>query len=71
MEERLIVRRNRTKQSKSLAERLLEAASHARLAAAKLPAGSEREILLRSAVDSEAAAAIDKWLSSPGLRPPR
>jgi len=71
MEDRLIVPRKRIKQSKSLEERLLGFVNSAREAARKLPPGAERKKLLRSALDGEAAAAINRWLSSPGLRPPK
>lgn len=70
MEDHVIIRRKRTKQEFSLHERLLVAAKDARLAAKKLPPGKERETLLRSARESEAAAAINNWICSPGLRPP-
>jgi hypothetical protein len=70
MEERSIVRRKRTKHELSFEERLLGAARDARSAARKLPPGKEREILLRSARESEAAVAINRWISSPGLRAP-
>jgi len=71
MEDRLIVRRRRTKHELSFEERLLGAAQDARSAARKLPPGKERQILLRSARESEAAAAINRWISSPGLRTPK
>ena len=71
MENRVSVRRNRTKHELSFEDRLLDAARDARLAARKLPPGKERETLLRSARESEAAAAINRWISSPGLRAPK
>jgi hypothetical protein len=71
MEGRQIIRRNRTKQSKSLQERLLSMARDAREAAGVLPPGEEQARLLQSALDTEAAAAIDRWLASPGLRSPK
>ena len=71
MEDRPIVRRKRTKHELSFEERLLGAAQDARTAARKLPPGKEREILLRSARESEAAVTINRWISSPGLRAPK
>ena len=71
MEDRPIVRRKRTKHELSFEERLLGAAEDARTAARKLPPGKEREILLRSARESEAAVTINRWISSPGLRAPK
>ena len=37
---------------------------------ARLPPGKKREMLLRQARASEMAVQIDRWISSPGLRPP-
>ncbi len=71
MERHPIIRRKRVKHALTFEERLLSAASKAREKARKLTPGREREMLLRSARDSEAAAQINKWISSPGLRPPR
>lgn len=69
MEERQIIRRKRVKQDMSLEERLLGAAKAAREKARKLPPGREREMLLRSARDTEAAAQINRWISSPDVKP--
>jgi len=70
MKESPIVRRNRVKHTLSIEERLLGAARRAREAAGKLPPGKDREMLFRSARDKEAAAELNRWISSPGLRPP-
>jgi hypothetical protein len=41
-------------------------------AALILPSGDERDALLHRAVRMEAASLVlDRWMSSPGLRPPR
>jgi hypothetical protein len=64
-------KRNRAKQVLSLEERLLEASRTARDTARKLPPGKERATLLRSARESEAAAQINAWISSPRPRPAR
>jgi hypothetical protein len=71
MEERQIIKRKRVKHVLTFEERLLDTARQAREAARKLPPGKKREILLRSARDSEAAAEINRWISSPGLRSPK
>lgn len=64
------VSRHRVKHDSSFEARLLTCAQQAREAALRLPPGKQREILLRQARASETAAHIDKWISSPGLRPP-
>ena len=65
-----IIRRPRIKQETSLKERLLKGAQIARDEAALLPAGPERDRLLKKAQQSETAATIDAWVSSPGSPPP-
>jgi hypothetical protein len=65
-----IIRRKRVKHLDSFEERLLGAAREAREAARRLPPGKKREMLLRSARDSEAAAGINRWISSPGQELP-
>ncbi len=54
----------------SFEDRLAGEAARLRQEAAALPAGVERELLLRKARQAETAAHISEWLSSPGLRPP-
>ena len=66
----MIRRRRRFKQTKSLKERLLEAANAHRERARLLPAGPVRDAELKNARRAEAAAHMDAWLNSPGLRPP-
>jgi hypothetical protein len=39
--------------------------------AAKLPPGPQKEALLRKIEQLETAAHVSRWLSSPGLRPPK
>ena len=70
MSDRPTVKRKRVKPTLSIEKRLLDAARDAREAARKLPAGKERERLVRSARDKEAAAAINRWITSSGLKPP-
>ena len=45
-------------------------ANRLREQALSMPSGEAREALLRKAQRTEIAAHIDKWISSPGLRPP-
>jgi hypothetical protein len=63
-------KRNRSRPSLSLQERLCSFAETAREAAGKLPAGPERERLSKQALANEGAARIERWLSSPGLQRP-
>lgn len=64
-------KRNRKPPQQSFQERLTKFAQSARAAAGKLPPGAERHDLLLKARDSDAAAKIDRWLSSPGLQGPK
>lgn len=54
----------------SLQQRLLDMADAARSRAEELPAGEEREALLRKAEDAERSAAEGEWLTSPSAKPP-
>jgi hypothetical protein len=63
--------RRRFKQSKSLKERLLEEARELREEAKLLSYGPLRDAVLKKARQTEAAAHMDDWLKSPGLRPPK
>ena len=64
-------RRRRVFQKKSLEKRLAERAQRFKEQAKTLPAGRDREILLRRARQAETAAHINDWLTSPGLQPPK
>jgi hypothetical protein len=64
-------KRNRSRPLTSFQERLQNFAKNAREAARKLPPSAERSDLLQKARDGEAAAKIDRWLSSPGLQSPK
>ena len=59
-------RRNRRKQTVSFDDRLRQAAQAASEAAARLPQGSEREVMLQKARQAETALRISGWLASPG-----
>ncbi|WP_228747542.1 hypothetical protein [Bradyrhizobium sp. BR 10289] len=61
----MTAKRNRRKQTQSLQERLMSFASSARESARQLPAGKERELLLRRANQSEITSSLTDWLSAP------
>lgn len=62
--------RRRVKQTRSLEERMAEQAERLKDQASQLPAGAERERLLRRARTAETGAHLTDWLRSPGLQPP-
>ena len=64
-------KRNRSRPALPLQERLKQIAIRAREKADGLPPGDERDVLIRVAAKNEAAAVMDRWLSSPGLRSPK
>ena len=66
----MVITRRRVKHITSFEARLLQHAQQTREAAHLLPPGKKREMLLRQARASEMAVQIDRWISSPGLRPP-
>lgn len=59
-------KRNRTRPALSLQERLNKFTEDARTAAKNLPAGAERHALLQKVRDGEAAADMERLLSSSG-----
>jgi hypothetical protein len=71
MRKAMTKKRNRKPPALSLQERLTKFAQSARAAASRLPPGAERRDLLLKARDSDAAARLDRWLSSPGLQSPK
>lgn len=64
-------KRNRTRPALSLQERLNKFAEEARAAARNLPAGAERHTLLQKVRDGEAAADMERLLSSSGQQGPK
>ena len=66
----VMLRRRRFKQTESLQDRLAAFAKDARDKAAALPAGPERDELLKRARQAETASHIDEWVNSPGLQAP-
>lgn len=67
----MTTKRNRRRPELPLQERLRKFARDAREMAKTLPPSAERSEQLARARDGEAAARIDLWLSSPGLRRPK
>ena len=65
------MQRRRIKHKTSLEERLTNKARQLREQAKILPAGAEREELLRKARQTETASHMSEWLNSPGLPPPK
>lgn len=62
--------RRRVIQSRSLEERVAEQAARLKEQASQLPAGAEREALLKRARIAQTGAHLSDWLRSPDLRPP-
>jgi hypothetical protein len=67
----MIRKRNRKRPLLSFQERLSNFAQAARAAAKAMPPGAERLELLLKARQGEAAANIDRWLSSQELQGPK
>jgi hypothetical protein len=63
-------KRRRFIHTTTLEERLADEAGQLRDQAKMLPAGAERESLLRRAKQCDTASHITEWLNSPGLRQP-
>lgn len=62
--------RRRVKQTRSLEQRMAELAAQLKEQANELPAGPEREALLKRARIAETGARLSDWITSPGLQPP-
>ena len=67
----MVRKRNRKRPLYSFQERLNKFAQDARAAAKALPPGAERHELLLKARQGDAAANIDRWLSSSELQGPK
>ncbi|MCK1723325.1 hypothetical protein [Bradyrhizobium sp. 141] len=63
--------RRRIVQTRSLEERMAEQANILKERASHLPAGAEREVLLKRARIVETGSHLSDWLTSPGLQPPK
>ena len=62
--------RRRVKQTSTLEVRMAEQAAKLKERASQLPAGPEREGLLKRARIAETGAHLSDWVQSPGLHPP-
>lgn len=67
----MIKTRRRVKHSLSLEERLAEEAALLKDQASQLPAGAEREAMLKRARIAETGAHLSDWLQSRGLQSPK
>jgi hypothetical protein len=65
------MQRRRFKHILSFPDRLAEEAERLRAGAEKLPHGHELDLLLRKARQTETAAHVNEWLTSPGRSPPK
>ncbi|MCP3397754.1 hypothetical protein NLM25_12405 [Bradyrhizobium sp. CCGB01] len=65
------MKRRRVKQTRSLEDRMAEQATKLKALADQMPAGAERETLLKRARIAETGAHLSDWLRSPGLQPPK
>jgi hypothetical protein len=63
-------KRRRFKHTETLQDRLASFAEDARANAWALPAGTQRDDLLRRARRADIAAHLEDWANSPGLRSP-
>lgn len=63
--------RRRVKQTRSFEERMAEQVTKLKEQATQLPAGPERDALLRLASPAETGAHLSDWVQSPGLQPPK
>jgi len=64
------MQRRRFKNTLTFPDRLANEAERLREEAETKPPGPERDALLKKARQADIAAHMDKWLSSPGLKPP-
>jgi hypothetical protein len=67
----MLKRRHRFKQTTPLKDRLTAFANEARKKASLLPAGREKDDLLRQASNADKACHLDDWVNSPGSQPPK
>ena len=64
------MQRRRFKNTLTFPDRMAKEAERFRQEAETKPPGQQRDDLLRKASQAETAAHIDRWISSPGLKPP-
>jgi len=66
-----MTKRRRIKQALSLSERLVRNVDRLEKQLEMLPPGPERDHIAKQIRQNQAAANIDRWLTSPGLQPPQ
>ena len=66
----MVKRRRRFKQTMPLKDRLMAFAQELREEASSMPAGQNKDDLLKRARRCDTAAHIDEWARSPGLQSP-
>jgi hypothetical protein len=71
VEQRGMLKRRRFRQTVPLKERLESFAREAREKASLLPAGTEKDEMLKKARQAETASHLDAWAGSPGLQTPK
>lgn len=64
-------KRRRFKQTETLQDRLNKFAANSREQASTMPAGAERDQLVKKARQADTAAHLEEWMTSPGLQSPR
>jgi hypothetical protein len=67
----MLQKRRRIKHTMTFDERLAKSAAQFKEQARGMPPGREKDALMKRARQTDAAAHINEWLTSPGLRPPR
>jgi hypothetical protein len=65
-----MTKRRRFKQTNTSKERLSTFAKNTRERASTMPAGPEKERLLKRARQADTASHIEEWVNSAGLQPP-
>lgn len=64
-------KRRRFKQTETLQDRLNKFAANSREQASTMPAGAERDQLVKKARQADTAAHLEEWMTSLGLQSPR
>jgi hypothetical protein len=67
----MLQKRRRIKHTMTFNERLARSAAQLKEQARGMQPGREKDALMKRARQTEVAAHINDWLTSPGLRPPR
>jgi hypothetical protein len=67
----MLQKRRRIKHTMTFDERLAMSAAQLKEQGRRMPPGREKEALMKRARQTDVAAHINEWLTSPGLRSPR